>query len=89
MKSRDSRLPFDVTVIIRCGGKSVTGFTSDISLSGLFARCIEVFPPGTVCEVEVMPENGGELGIKGEFEVVRQVEGTPPGMGLRFLEPSS
>ena len=89
MKSRDSRLPFDVTVNIRCAGKTIKGFTSDISLSGLFARCIEVIPPGTVCEVEVMPETGGELGIVGEFEVVRQVDGPPPGMGLRFIEPSS
>jgi hypothetical protein len=68
----------------------VTGATSDISLSGLFTRCVEAFPPGTVCDVEVMmPESDSQMSIVGRFEVVRKVEGDPCGMGLRFLEPGS
>ena len=90
MQPRDSRLPFNVAVTIKAGDRSVTASTSDISLTGLFARCVEAFPPGTVCDVEVMmPESESQVAIQGRFEVVRKVEGDPSGMGLRFLEPGS
>ena len=89
-KRRDTRLPFDVEVEIRTPEHTVRATTRDISMSGLFVSCAELFPLGTVCEVEVALVSGErELSLNGQAQVVRQEEDPQAGvrgMGLRFME---
>lgn len=69
-----------------------TGFTRDISEGGVFVATYNVFPVGTVMELELqVPDTGAPIQVKGEVrwsaEANEDSDGHP-GVGLRFLDLS-
>jgi uncharacterized protein (TIGR02266 family) len=80
------RAPFAATVQIRCAkwADFLTLHADNISRGGLFVGSHAPLDVGTQIRLRVMLPHHRTLDL--DAEVVRIVEGDPPGMGLRFME---
>lgn len=66
------------------------GYTTNISLTGMFVATVSPFPPGTRLRVEVLDAGGHGFMVEGVVVHARKVRGelmrmSHPGMGIRFL----
>jgi len=78
-------------VEFEAAGVKHTGFTHDVSASGLFVCTIRTPKPGTVVSMTLRPSKGKDVGLKGV--VVRSFRGPPAltalmptGFGVRFSQ---
>ena len=86
------RITFNADITFASDTNFYTGFTRDISGGGVFVATYNVFPVGTVMDLELkMPDSGDPIKVKGEVrwsaEANEDSDGHP-GVGLRFLDLS-
>lgn len=92
-----TRAPFETEVRLRFDrfGGSVSGFSGDVSMEGMFVRSEEPKPVGTLVQFEFRVDDESEM-IQGLGDIVwirtRQLApNKPPGMGIqfRYVDPRS
>ena len=86
------RITFVADINFSSDSNFYTGFTRDISEGGVFVATYNVFPVGTVMELELqMPGTEAPVKVKGEVrwwaEANEDSDGHP-GVGVRFLDLS-
>jgi hypothetical protein len=64
-KRKENRIEKQLYVVLRLESKMVRGLLNDFSENGLFIKCNQDFPIGTVIDIEIfMPDNNNPL-LKG------------------------
>ena len=87
-KRKEARFSKQLYVVLRLESKMVHGLVNDFSENGLFMKCNQDFPLGTVIDIEVfMPDNNNAL-LKG---IVRRKIDMPEshrkcGLGIELIE---
>jgi len=87
-KRKEDRFSKQLYVVLRLESKMVHGLMNDVSEKGLFIKCNQGFPIGTVIDIEVfMPDNNNAL-LKGI--VRRKIDMTGShrkcGLGIELME---
>jgi hypothetical protein len=87
-KRKENRFEKQLYVVLRLESKMVHGLVNDFSENGLFIKCHQDFPIGTVIDIEIfMPDNNNSL-VKG---IVRRKIEMPEshrkyGLGIELIE---
>jgi hypothetical protein len=87
-KRKENRIEKQLYVVLRLESKMVRGLLNDFSENGLFIKCNQDFPIGTVIDIEIfMPDNINSL-LKGI--VKRKIEMPEShrkyGLGIELME---
>ncbi len=88
---KEQRLTAEIKVDYRTVGSSITDYSENVSLRGLFVRTSLPLPIGERVRLRLtLPEGDAPFALSGVVKwtaTLKDKDKHPPGMGIEFIEP--
>jgi uncharacterized protein (TIGR02266 family) len=87
--SRPGRASVEIQIALKFAGEPFVGTSSNIGIGGLFLVTDRRFSVGDRFTLELtLPDHLHPMTVAAEVRWIREADGGPPGLGLRFVNPS-
>ncbi len=87
--SRPGRASVQIQIALRSAGASFVGTSSNLGVGGLFVMTDRLLSVGDRVSLEfTLPDHIHPTSVDAEVRWIRQEDAHPPGLGVRFVNPS-